>query len=125
MISLNFRDGRPLYEQICASVRRAISTGAMQPGDKLPSVRELATSLAINPNTIQRAYRMLESEGWILSAPGKGSFAAGVPETAALKLKSLYAALDDAVAQLVEAGEDRETIIAHIGKGAENNAESK
>lgn len=125
MISLNFRDGRPLYEQICASVRRAISTGAMQPGDKLPSVRELATSLAINPNTIQRAYRMLESEGWIMSAPGKGSFAAGVPETAALKLKSMYAALDEAVNQLVEAGEGRETIAARILKGVDTDAESK
>lgn len=125
MISLNFRDGRPLYEQICASVRRAISTGAMQPGDKLPSVRELATSLAINPNTIQRAYRMLESEGWIMSAPGKGSFAAGVPQTAALKLKSLYAALDEAVNQLIEAGEGRETIAARILKGVDTDAESK
>lgn len=48
----------------------------MQPGEKLPSVRELAVSLAINPNTIQRAYHELESEGYIVSVPGKGSFCA-------------------------------------------------
>ncbi len=122
MISLNFRDSRPLYEQICSSLRRAISTGAMQPGDKLPSVRELATSLAINPNTIQRAYRTLEAEGWILSAPGKGSFAAGVPETAQLKLDALYAALDKAVAELIDAGESRQALIARITKGDEQDA---
>ena len=75
MVTINYRDGRPIYEQVKDDLRRLVVTGAMQPGEKLPSVRELAVSLAINPNTIQRAYSELESEGYAASVPGKGSFA--------------------------------------------------
>ena len=77
MISLNYRDSRPIYEQIKDGLRKLIVTGALAVDDKLPSVRALATQLSINPNTIQRAYNELESEGYIYSVPGKGSFAAG------------------------------------------------
>ena len=75
MIDINYRDNRPIYEQIKDSIRRLVVSGGIQPGDRLPSVRELAGQLAINPNTIQRAYRELESEGYIYSVAGKGSFA--------------------------------------------------
>ena len=77
MISLNYRDARPIYEQIKNGLKRLIVTGALKEGDKLPSVRSLATELAINPNTIQKAYNELENEGYIYSVPGKGSFASG------------------------------------------------
>jgi GntR family transcriptional regulator len=77
VINLNYRDSRPIYEQIRDELRRLIVTGAMGTDEKLPSVRALAAQLAINPNTIQRAYNELESEGYIYSVPGKGSFAAG------------------------------------------------
>lgn len=76
MLTLNYRDSRPIYEQIKDGLRRMIVTGAMAQDEKLPSVRALATRLSINPNTIQRAYRELEAEGYILSMPGKGSFVA-------------------------------------------------
>ncbi len=122
MISLNYRDNRPIYEQICLSLRRAIGTGGMQPGEKLPSVRELAAALAINPNTIQRAYRMLEEEGWVVSVPGKGSFVAGIPETERLRLVTLYDALDAAVRSLEEAGESRVKIMNYLVKGGEKDA---
>ena len=56
MIQLNYRDARPIYEQVKDGLRHLVVTGALQAGDKLPSVRALASSLAINPNTIQRAY---------------------------------------------------------------------
>ena len=75
MISLNYRDSRPIYEQIRDELRKLIVTGAIGVDDKLPSVRALATELAINPNTIQRAYNELETEGYLYSVPGKGSFA--------------------------------------------------
>ena len=76
MLQLNYRDPQPIYEQVKSEFRRLILSGALPRGEKLPSVRELAGSLAINPNTIQRAYRELEAEGYILSMPGKGSFVA-------------------------------------------------
>ena len=71
MITLNYRDARPIYEQVRDGLRRLIVSGAIADGEKLPSVRALASQLA----TIQRAYSELESEGYAASVPGKGSFA--------------------------------------------------
>ena len=76
MLNLDYRDARPIYEQVRDGLRRLMVTGVIREGEKLPSVRALASSLAINPNTIQRAYESLEAEGYVCSVPGKGSFAA-------------------------------------------------
>ena len=75
MFTLNYRDSQPIYGQIKDGLRRMIVSGALEPGEKLPSVRAMAMDLAINPNTIHRAYSELEAEGFIYSIPGKGSFA--------------------------------------------------
>ncbi|MCR5685755.1 MAG: GntR family transcriptional regulator [Lachnospiraceae bacterium] len=80
MIDVNYRDSRPIYEQIKDGLRKLLVTGAIAKDEKLPSVREMASNMSINPNTIQRAYRELEAEGYIYSVAGKGSFAAGVQE---------------------------------------------
>ena len=74
MIHLDYRDSRPIYEQVKDSLRRLMVTGVLAPGDKLPSVRSMASQLSINPNTIQRAYAELEKKGITYSVPGKGSF---------------------------------------------------
>lgn len=74
MISLNYRDARPIYEQVRDGLRHLVVTGAIAVGEKLPSVRAMAASLAINPNTIQRAYAALEEEGYVSTTPGKGAF---------------------------------------------------
>ena len=74
MIAINYNDSRPIYEKVKDSLRQLMLSGALPPDSRLPSVRELAVSLTINPNTIQRAYRELEQEGYIVSVPGKGSF---------------------------------------------------
>ena len=75
MFTINYRDPRPVYEQIMDELRKLIISGVFAPDERLPSVRELAQQLAINPNTIQRAYRELEQSGYIYSVPGKGAFA--------------------------------------------------
>lgn len=86
MIHLDYRDSRPIYEQVKDSLRRLMVTGVLAPGDKLPSVRSMASQLSINPNTIQRAYAELESEGYVVSVTGKGSFVAeGDTQNAARK----------------------------------------
>ena len=84
MISLNYRDSRPIYEQIRDGLRKLIVTGALSADEKLPSVRALAAQLAINPNTIQRAYNELEGEGYIYAAPGRarGAAAGGAADSA-------------------------------------------
>ena len=76
MLNLDYRDARPIYEQVKDGLRRLMVTGVIREGEKLPSVRAMAGNLAINPNTIQRAYEALEAEGYVCSVPGKGSFAA-------------------------------------------------
>ena len=74
MIRLDYRDARPIYEQVRDGLRSLMVTGVLAAGEKLPSVRSLAMELAINPNTIQRAYAELEAEGYIYSVAGRGSF---------------------------------------------------
>ena len=76
MLHLDYRDARPIYEQVRDGLRKLMVTGVIRPGEKLPSVRTLASTLAINPNTIQKAYESLEAEGYVYSVAGKGSFAA-------------------------------------------------
>ena len=104
MIAINYRDPRPIYEQIQAELRRLMLTGALPPGSRLPSVRELAGQLAINPNTIQRAYRELESEGYILSVAGKGSFVAQVDQLAEQQKKQAVDAFRAAAQKLRQLG---------------------
>ena len=108
MLHLDYRDARPIYTQIVDNFRMQIAAGILQPGEKLPSVRELATQLSINPNTIQRAYRELEAKGIIQTLPGKGCFVC-VAEV------SGWEELDKAVAQLLSQGISREEIIKRIG----------
>ena len=100
MILLDYRDGRPLYQQVKDDLRRMMLTGLLAPDEKLPSVRSLATQLAINPNTIQRAYRELESEGYILSVAGKGSFVAQVDRLAEQQKKEALNAFRAAAQRL-------------------------
>mgnify|MGYP000664137992 CR=1 FL=1 len=76
MIVLDYRDSRPLHEQVAERLRELMFKGALPQDAQLPSVRSLATELSINPNTIQRAYTELERQGYIYSIKGKGSFVA-------------------------------------------------
>ena len=76
MIRLNYRDARPIYEQVRDGLRHLVVTGAIGQGEAFPSVRAMAASLAINPNTIQRAYAALEDEGYLVTRPGVGAFGA-------------------------------------------------
>ena len=115
MIQLNYRDTRPIYSQIVDGFRQQIRTGILAEGDRLPSVRELATQLTINPNTIQRAYRELETGGWIATVPGKGCFVCGAPAQA--EQPPLLTAFDDAAAALLRYGMTKEELIQRILQG--------
>ena len=116
MISLNYRDSRPIYEQIRDGLRKLIVTGAMQRDEKLPSVRSLAQQLSINPNTIQRAYAELESEGYIYSVPGKGSFASGDTGAEERRKQELLEELLELAAELNDLGVSGEELAALVRK---------
>ena len=74
MLELNFKSGVPICDQIVNGFIRLKALGLAESGEQLPSVRQLAVKLSVNPNTIQKAYQMLESNGVIYSVKGKGSF---------------------------------------------------
>lgn len=120
MVSINNRDPRPIYEQISEGLKRLIISGVVSPDERLPSVRELAGSLAINPNTIQRAYRQLEAEGWCYSVPGKGSFAAAGHRQSE-RIEALLRTLRETVGELlflgVSMGEIQSCLTAEGGEG--------
>lgn len=114
MISINLRDSRPIYEQVRDSLRILITSGVLVPGAKLPSVRELATELAINPNTIQRAYRELEADGYIATQPGRGSFVLENPGERREREQQLWKQLGEAAAELRWMGVTEDALIAFI-----------
>ena len=120
MISLNYRDSRPIYEQIKDGLRKLIVTGAMLPDEKLPSVRALAQQLSINPNTIQRAYREMEMQGVIQTIPGKGCFVCGTPTEAIQAQEDTFAEFDAAVAGLLARGITAEALIRRLEGGNRN-----
>ncbi|MGH7560717.1 MAG: GntR family transcriptional regulator [Gemmatimonadales bacterium] len=76
--TIDAKSAVPLYDQIAARVRAAVATGELSPGDALPSVRQLATRLRINPATVVQAYRSLESEGFVEMRQGSGTFVRAV-----------------------------------------------
>ncbi|MCR5273142.1 MAG: GntR family transcriptional regulator [Lachnospiraceae bacterium] len=101
MIQLNYRDSKPIYEQIKDGYIHLIVSGVMKNDEKLPSVREIASSLAINPNTIQRAYKQLETEGYIYTISGKGSFVSEVSGILEERSKKLMDKFDEIVRELL------------------------
>jgi len=120
MLQLNYRDTRPIYTQIIDGYRSQITAGVLLPGDKLPSVRELAAQLSINPNTIQRAYRQLEMEGWITTVPGKGCFVCSCASARHRERERLLQILEETADALAELGMTRQELAARL-TGEEHN----
>ena len=116
MVHLDYRDARPIYSQIIDGFREQIAAGVLQPGDKLPSVRDLAAELAINPNTIQRSYRQLELEGWIVSMQGKGCFVSGGNSIRQRESERLLAEFDRVAAALERCGVTRQELRERLSK---------
>lgn len=114
MLSLDYRDARPIYEQVRDGLRRLVVTGALAQGEKLPSVRSMASALAINPNTIQRAYEALEAEGYLYSVPGKGSFVSENTGVDRGRQEHLLRTFDQTAAELLYLGVAGETLCARI-----------
>jgi GntR family transcriptional regulator len=113
---LDPRSGVPAYRQLVDQVRQAVRLGLLQPGDQLPPVREVVTQITINPNTVHRAYRDLETEGLVEGQQGRGTFvlAAPGPETAPERLAELHEELVAWVGRARAAGLDDEGIAALV-----------
>ena len=116
MLSLDYRDARPIYEQVKDGLRRLMVIGVIREGEKLPSVRTMAGTLAINPNTIQRAYEALEAEGYVYSVPGKGSFAAPNTGVDQGRKSELLQTFDQTAAELLYLGMEARALWDRITK---------
>ena len=116
MLNLDYRDARPIYEQVRDGLRRLMVSGVIQEGEQLPSVRAMATSLAINPNTIQRAYELLETEGYVSSVPGKGSFAAPHHQVDSARRDGLLRVFDDTATELMFLGLSADALSQRLSK---------
>ena len=118
MIAINFRDARPIYEQVRDGFRQLILSGVLPADSRMPSVRELAGSLAINPNTIQRAYRELEAEGYICSVPGRGSFVRQDDTAARARRAELLERWDGLTREMLQLGLTEEELALRLkGEG--------
>ena len=108
---LDSRSGVPTYLQLVQQVRQAVRLGILRPGDQLPTVKEVVTSLTINPNTVLHAYRQLDLEGLVEGKRGIGTFVAAAPPPPPVDdLKGLRSALERWVARARTAGLDDESI---------------
>ena len=120
-LQLNHRDSRPIYEQIADGMRRMILSGVYQPDEKLPSVRELAASMAINPNTIARAYRELEAEGYIYTVSGRGAFCGARDTAAQARTQALLEQLAALVSELKTLNVRREVYLSYWEEADEHD----
>ena len=116
MILLDYRDKRPIYEQIVDKLERLIVGGGLEANYKMPSVRSLAMELSVNPNTIQRAYADLEQNGYIYTVTGRGSFVAHECEWRSGKLAELTKDLEEVLLKAKEAGMTMEATIEVVKK---------
>src|SRR6185295_3665473 len=98
---INFKAGKPVYLQIVDQVKDAAASGAVQPGDPLPSIRPLAEDLRVNRNTVAKAYAELEAQGIIETAAGKGCFVkpGGSPLKKSVRLERLADQIDETIVQ--------------------------
>ncbi len=124
MIQLNYRDSKPIYEQIKDGFRKLIISNSLSANEKLPSVRELASGLAINPNTIQKAYRELESEGYIYTVAGKGTFVAEHREVIDARAQKLLAEFDEVVEELYFLSVQKKELIERVEYLAEGGRQA-
>lgn len=101
MKEIDLKSKKSIYEQIIDGVKEDIISGLLAPESKLPSVRDLSAKLTVNPNTIQKAYRELENQGWIYSVSGLGNFVATVERTVdPKKADELFESISEALKQL-------------------------
>ena len=114
MISLDYKDKRPLYEQISEKLKELMAVGGFMENSKLPSVRALAVDLSINPNTIQRAYAELERQGYIYSIKGKGNFVAETKVLQYLKSEELKERFSRLVEEAIRLGMSDDEIMGYI-----------
>ncbi|MCR5202169.1 MAG: GntR family transcriptional regulator [Lachnospiraceae bacterium] len=115
MFVIDYKDGRPLYEQVISGFKDMILKGVMEKDEAMPSVRSLAMDLSINPNTIQKAYAELEREGWIYTVKGRGSFVLFERNLKDSVVKELKEKINNMAVEAKTLGISKEELLSLVG----------
>ena len=111
MIVIDYQNRKPIYEQIVESFQMLIVRGVLEPDSQMPSVRSLATELSINPNTIQKAYTILEQQGYIYPVKGRGNFVSGGRNLVEQKKENFFQKLRIVIREGIELGVTKEECV--------------
>lgn len=111
MIKIDNNSSKAIYEQIYDEMTRLILSKALKPDEKMPSVRELAAMIKINPNTIQKAYKSLEEDNYIYTVKGKGNFVKNADEIRSVHIRTIEEQLNSTIRSLKELGLEDEDVI--------------
>ncbi len=113
---IDYRDSRPIYEQIAERYKTLILKGVLEPEEQMPSVRSLAMELSTNPNTVQKAYAELEREGFLYTVKGKGNYVSGSRELMENKKTELIQRIACLLKEVDELGLDRDELYRKAGE---------
>ena len=111
MILLDYKDSRPIYEQVVEKLQELMLLGVLEEDDQMPSVRSLAMELSINPNTIQRAYGELERQGYIYMVKGRGSFVGSIRRLKEARRQKLAGRMRELAREAISLDMDCETFV--------------
>lgn len=114
LIQIDFMDKRPIYEQVVEKMQNLIVRGVLSADEKLPSVRNMAIELSINPNTIQKAYQELERLGYIYTVKGRGNFVSASSNWKGDRRADYLSELDNVVRELKTLGVTKDELIKHV-----------
>ena len=120
MVKIDYRDARPIYEQVADGIEELALRGALPADTQLPSVRQFAMELSINPNTIQHAYGELERRGVIYAAKGRGNFVSDVGTRRDERLREVGAEISALASKARSLGADEVQLIAWVTQKGED-----
>lgn len=104
MLNIDYKSDLPIYEQVMNGILQLAALGILKPGEQLPSVRAIASEAGVNPNTVQKAYALLEKDGVICSVKGKGSFLADAADVLKSRRSAALQSVLKAVSEALQAG---------------------
>ena len=125
LITIDYQDKRPIYEQITEKIKNLIVVGVLTENDKIPSVRNMAIEMSINPNTIQRAYQELERDGYIYTVKGRGNFVSPATQWKEDRLTDGLNRFGELVVELCQLGATKETLYKRIDEALVNERGQK
>ncbi len=120
---IDYRDSRPIYEQIADGYRRLILAGALAPDEQLPSVRTLAMELSANPNTVQRAYAELERQGYMYSVKGRGNYVCHADALRRMRAGELADKIAGLILEAEEIGTPRDVLMRSVDEALARRAD--